>query len=167
MDDQAELTETVFKNLGRIREWVQQPRDLAALQGNDDLMAVAVELMNRVLYVSRIAAALAPDPARADRGYNKHSAIIAGMLVRCNKLYEGATMHTAHRQFELASVFYRMVLETAVHARCLMARKQYSTHQFVLASYRPEKEILTDLRAKASRRRLTPIERRIRAKIRR
>ncbi len=65
----------------------------------------------------------------------------------------------------ISATFLRLIVETSSKAQYLMKGKKSSFRSFVLASYRPEKEMLEDLQQKAATRPLLPIERRMMASI--
>ena len=157
----------VLQNLKNIKTWVDfnsPPPDFAT---NTEFMKFAVEIMNRCLYLLKIGVASAPDTATANKGYTKHRAIIVGHMVRLTKLYEGALIHICDRQLELATVFLRPIFEAAIKMEYLISSnlKKESCKDFILTSYRPEKEILQDLSSKAEERPLTQIEKRMMRKI--
>jgi hypothetical protein len=152
-------------NLAEIDNWIDSAPDTNGFRNNNDFMQFMVEAMNRSSYLLRVGAALAPDEASSGKGFTKRRAIIAGHMVRVVKLYEGLLIHTAKRQLELASIFNRLIFETAIRAEYLMQSKNKSFRQYVLSSYKPEKEMLTDLGEKASMRPLTQIEKRMRRKM--
>ena len=62
-------------------------------------------------------------------------------------------------------IFFRLLLETEIRLEYLLKAKCSTFRNFVLISYRPEKEHLADLRLKAKQRPLTPIEKRILASV--
>lgn len=158
----------IIQNLEKINEWIDfnspPPTDF---ETNTEFMKFAVEIMNRCLYLSKIGIASAPDAETAREGYTKHKAIIVGHMVRLTKLYEGALIHICDRQLELATVFLRPIFEAAIRMEYLSSpnSKAESYRNFILTSYRPEKEILQDLEAKAEKRPLIQIEKRMRRKI--
>ncbi len=130
-------------------------------------MEFIVELMNRCLYLLRVGVSLSPTEKEAEQGYSKHKAIIAGHMIRIAKLYEGLLIHTAKRQLELAAIFSRLIFETSIRMEYMIKSKskRKTIRSFVLASYKPEKEILADLDNIASHRPLIQIERRMKRKI--
>ncbi len=72
-------------------------------------------------------------------------------------------MHICAKQLELAAVFNRLIIETAVRVEYLIKAKRSSFRSFVLTSYKPEKDILAHLKAEAAHRPLAQYERRTRA----
>ena len=157
----------ILQNLKNIKAWVDfnsPPPDFAT---NTEFMKFAVEIMNRCLYLHKTGVTSAPDAKTANRGYTKHRAIIVGHMVRITKLYEGVLIHICNRQLELALVFFRPIFETAIRIEYLINSKpkRKSGRSFILASYRPEKEILQDLKDKAKERPLIQIEKRMKRKI--
>lgn len=159
--------EKLLDNLDKIDNWLSSAPDPATFQNNDDFMEFTVELMNRCLYVLRVGVSLAPNEAVAYKGYSKQRAIIVGHMVRIVKLYEGLLIHISQSQFELAAIFMRLIFETTMRMNYLMKSKSQkkTIRSFVLASYKPEKEILEDLNSKASNRPLVQIEKRIKRKV--
>ena len=116
--------------------------------------------MNRTLYLLRTGVALAPHGA-ADRGVARNGAIVLGHMVRLMKLYECFLSHATKDHLEICMIFFRLILETAIRLEYLLKAKRSTFRNFVLISYRPEKEHLADLRRKAKQRPLIPIEKRI------
>ena len=157
----------ILQNLKNIKAWVDfnsPPPDFAT---NTEFMKFVVEIMNRSLYLLKAGVASTPDAKTAQKGYTKHRAIIVGHMVRLTKLYEGALIHICGPQLELALVFFRPIFETAIRIEYLINSKpkKKSGRSFILASYRPEKEILQDLKNKAKERPLIQIEKRMKRKI--
>ncbi len=157
--------ENLFENLTEIDRWIDSAPDAASFHNNDDFMQFMVEVMNRSLYLLRVGAALAPNEKSSSKGFTKRRAIVVGHVVRIAKLYEGLLMHTAKNQLELASIFNRLIFETAIRAEYLMRSKNKSFRHYVLSSYKPEKEMLADLEEKATKRPLIQIEKRMRRKM--
>lgn len=139
--------------------------DLSLFKSNDEYMGFAVELMNRALYLLHLGVSLAPTERATDKGYTRNRAIVAGHMVRIAKLYEGFLDHVARRELELAAIFSRLIFETAGRMEYLMQARSSTFRSFILTSYRPEKEILSDLEAKREKRPLIQIEKRIMRKI--
>ncbi len=158
----------IIQNLEKINEWIDfnspPPTDSKT---NTEFMEFAVEIMNRCLYLLKIGVASAPDKETARKGYTKHRAMVVGHIVRIAKLYEGSIIHICNHQLELATVFLRPIFEAAIRMEYLISpnSKTESYRNFILISYRPEKEILQDLEAKAKKRPLIQIEKRMRRKI--
>lgn len=153
----------VLQNLKNIEAWVDFNSPPPDFGTNTEFMKFAVEIMNRCLYLLKTGVTSAPDAKTANRGYTKHRAIIVGHMVRITKLYEGALIHICNHQLELAHIFSRLILETAIMMEYLITSKskKKSSRSFILASYRPEKEMLQDLKSKAKERSLIPIEKRM------
>ena len=88
-------------------------------------------------------------------------------MVRLAKLYEGSLIHICSHKQELAHIFFRLIFETAIRMQYLITSKpkKKSCRSFILASYRPEKEMLQDLKSKAKQHSPIPIEKRIRESI--
>lgn len=162
-DDGAELQ----RKLDDISEWAAQAPDPRAFKNNGQFMTLAVDVMNRCLYLLRVGVALAPNESTAEKGYTKHKAIILGHMVRMAKLYEGFLMHTANGQLELTAIFTRLIFETDVRMRYMMGSKSSSKsiRSFILASYRSERETIGLLDEQMRHRPPTKIESRIRRKI--
>ena len=158
----------IIQNLKKIDEWIDcNSSPLADFKTNTEFMKFAVEIMNRCLYLLKTGVAAAPDAETATKGYTKYNAIIVGHMVRLTKLYEGSLIHICNHQLELATVFLRPIFEVAIRIEYLISSnsKEKSCRNFMLISYRPEKEILQDLAAKAEKRPLIQIEKRMQRKI--
>ena len=157
-----------IQNLKKINEWIDYnsppPTDFKT---NTEFMKFAVEIMNLCLYLLKTGVALAPEAEASRKGYTKHRAIIVGHIVRITKLYEGSIIHICNHQLELATVFLRPIFEAAIRMEYLISpnSKAESYRNFILTSYRPEKEILQDLEAKAEKRPLIQLEKRMKRKI--
>ncbi len=162
-------TEKILNNLAKIEKWIDEAPDPTTFQNNDDFMSFVVELMNHCLYLLKVGVALAPTEETSHNGYSKQKAIIMGHMVRLVKLYEGILIHISKRQLELATIFMRLILETSTRMNYLIASKskRKTIRSFILASYKPEKEMLTDLTAKQNNRPLINIESRIKKQIER
>ena len=154
----------IAHNIVEIDKWIDDAQPPTELESNDDFMRFSVEVMRRCLYLLRLGSSLVPYRKKVQQGYAKHGAIIVGHMVRIVKLYEGAAIHISQRQCELALVFFRLIWETAVRLTYLISSqdKRRSCQSFIIASYKPEREALRDLRVKEAKRSLLPIERRIR-----
>ncbi len=159
--------EIMLKNLTEIENWIDNAPDPSMFRSNNDFMEFAVELMNRCLYLLRVGVSLAPTEETAERGYSKQRAIIMGHMIRIAKLYEGVLIHTSKCQLELAAIFIRLIFETAMRMEYMIKSKskRKTIRSFILASYRPEREMLADLNSIASSRPLIQIEKRIKRKI--
>ena len=166
-DPVEENMKKIMENLSKIEAWIDFNSPPPVFDTNTAYMKFAVEIMNRCLSLLKISVASAPDAETAKRGYTKHRAIIVGHMVRLTKLYEGCLIHICSHQFELAHIFFRPILETATRMQYLITSKskKKSCRSFILASYRPEKEVLQDLKSKNKKRSLIPIEKRMRRKI--
>ena len=129
-------------------------------------MRFSVEVMRRCLYLLRLGVSLVPDGTK-HQGFTKHRAIVVGHMVRIVKLYEGAAIHISQQQCELALVLFRLIVETAIRMIYLITSpdKRKSCQSFILSSYKPEREMLRDLKDKRIQRSLIPIERRMRRSI--
>lgn len=157
----------IIQNLKKIEKWVDFNSPPPDYDTNTEFMKFSVEIMNRCLYLLKTGAASAPDAETAKKGYAKNEAIIVGHMVRITKLYEGVLMHICSHQQELAHIFFRLILETAIRMEYLITSKspKESFQSFIFISYRPEKEILQDLENKAKQRPLIPIENRMKESI--
>jgi len=155
----------LLKEAEEIRAWTKSAPEPSSFRNNNEFMQYTVELMNRTLYLLRVGPQLAPTQDVALKGFTKRRAIVVGHMVRIAKLYEGSLMHICAKQLELAAVFNRLIIETAVRVEYLIKAKRSSFRSFVLTSYKPEKEILAHLKAEAAQRQLAQYERRIRRKI--
>ncbi len=157
----------VLQNLKNIKAWVDFNSPPPEYDTNTEFMKFAVEIMNRCLYLLKTGAASVPDAETAKKGYAKDEAIIVGHMVRITKLYEGVLMHICSHQQELAHIFFRLILETAIRMEYLITSEspKKSLQSFILASYKPENEMLQDLENKAKQRNLIPIEKRMKKSI--
>lgn len=153
------------KRIDTIREYLRGLPNFDSLNSNNDFMVISTELMNHTLYLQRFGLSLAPNEKIAGKGVSKRHAVIMGHMVRQMKLYEGFLMHVAKRQFELASIFIRLIYETNVRVDYFISTKANSTNSYIFTSYRSEKETLIDLRAKGEKRPLIHIEQRMQSKI--
>lgn len=159
--------EKLMNKLAEIERWIDAAPDPASFRSNDDFMGFTVELMNRALYLLKVGVSLAPNQKVSERGYSKHKAIVVGHMVRITKLYEGLLIHVSKRQLELATIFTRLIFEAAMRLEYLVKskNKNASFRSFIFTSYKPEKEVLEDLNAKAASRPLIQIEKRMRRKM--
>lgn len=162
-DPAEENMEKIMENLSKIEAWVDFNSPPSVFDTHTAYMKFAVDIMNRCLYLLRIGVAASPDAETANRGYTKHRAIIVGHMVRLTKLYEGSLIHISGCHRELAHIFFRLILETAIRMEYLITSKskKKSCRSFILASYKPEREMLQDLKSKAKERSLMPIEKRM------
>ena len=160
--------EEILKNLQAIERWIDTAPDISNLRTDDDFMVIVTELMSYTLYVLRIGASSAPSEEISQKGYSKQRAVIVGHMIQIVKLYEGILMHISERQLELAIIFSRLIFETSLRMRYLIVskHKRKSFRSFLLASHKPERDILADLEKKAEKRPLIPIEKRIKNRIR-
>lgn len=159
--------EALIKNLAEIEEWAENAPNPTDFNTENEALRFFMEVMGRALYLLRAGVALAPTDEKAERGYVKRQAIIAGHMVRITKLYDGFYQHAAKQQLELAGVMMRLIVETDIRLLYFMQVKKTSAFRsYVLTSYRSDKGSLIDLNEKAKKRKLIPIERRIRNAIR-
>ncbi len=158
----------IIQNLNSIEKWVDfNSPPPSNFKTNTEFMKFSVEIMNRCLYLLKTGAVSAPNIETASKGYTKHKAIIVGHMVRLTKLYEGVLIHICSNHQELAHIFFRLIFETATRMQYLITSKpqKKSCRSFILASYKPEKEMLQDLKNKAKQKPLISIEKRMRRSI--
>ena len=157
----------IFENLEQIGNWIDQAPDPSEFKNNDDFMVFMIEIMRRCIYILRIGVLLVPCDKTSKKGYTKHRAIIAGHMVRIAKLYEGAALHVAKRQAELAGILFRLLYETSVTMEYIIQsnRKKKVIRSFILTSYRPEKRVISSLNILQKKRKLVKIEKRMSRKI--
>lgn len=157
----------IIQNIEHIRAWIKNSPDPRAFKTNNEFMHVYVQIMNYTLYFIRLVISLTKDKESSERGVTKHKAIISGLVVRISKLYDGFAKHIADHELELAAIFSRLIFETEVRLHYLLSskNKKKSIRSFILGSYKPEKEILIDLKSKSKTRKLIPIEQRIKIKV--
>jgi hypothetical protein len=158
--------EALLTDLQIVKEWALNALPLPPLRTNDDYMTIAIEVMNHAHFLLRIGISLAPTDIQADRGVTRRTAIVLGHLVRIHKLYDALRCHAAQRQRDICLILTRLLVESASKAEYLMKAGRSSFRSFVLTSYRPEKEMLEDLRRKSTLRRPLPIERRMVSSVR-
>ena len=114
-----------------------------------------------------MAISIVPTEIQSEKGLTKRRAIVLGHLVRIYKLYDAFRYHTAKREGDICGIFIRLLVETAAKMEYLMKARATSFRNFVLVSYRPEKEMIADLEQKAASRPLIPIEHRMIGSVRR
>ncbi|MYI93142.1 hypothetical protein F4083_02305, partial [Candidatus Poribacteria bacterium] len=166
--DAAEVNmDKIMETLSDIEAWIDFNSPPPVFKTNTAFMKFAVEIMNRCLYLLKLGVRASPDVETARRGYTKHRAIIVGHMVRLTKLYEGVLIHICSHHQELAHILFRLIFETATRMEYLIISKtkKKSCRSFILASYRPEKEMLQDLKSKAKQQPPIPIEKRMRKSI--
>ena len=137
------------------------------LKTDTDFIGFFVELMNKARLLLMISASLIPDEETGKRGFKKHPAIVLGHMIRLYKLFDAFTLHISRKELEIALIFSRPIYETEVKIHYLIGAKASSFKSYIITSYRAEKENLSDLEAKSKSRKLIPIEKRIRDKIKR
>ena len=166
--DAAEVNmDQIMQNLSRVEAWIDYNSPPPVFNTNTAYMKFAVEIMNRCLYLLKLGVRASPDVETARRGYTKHRAIIVGHMVRLSKLYEGVIIHICSNHQELAHIFFRLIFETTIRMEYLITSKtkKKSCQSFIFTSYRPEKDILQDLKSKAKQQLPSPIEKRMRKSI--
>lgn len=160
-NEERDQNDEVLGEIAEIEQWAARLKPLPACRTNDDFMTIAVELMVRTAILLRFVASLFPSDKTLERGVTKRRAIVVGLLVRLTKLYHGLLMHVAKKQRDLCMIFDRLLIETEAKMTYLMAARRSSFRNFVQISFRPEKEMLKDLKQKRKARKLLPIERRM------
>ncbi len=148
-------------NLNAVAAWMEANSELPRLSTDVEFMRFSVEIMNRALYLLRTGVSLSPDAESAKRGVSRNRAIPLGHLVRLMKLFECFLIHSCENRVEICMIFLRLIFETSIRLEYLLKAKRSTFRNFVLVSYRPEKEHLADLKSKAKQRPLIPIEKRI------
>ncbi len=136
--------------------------DLPTLSTQDEFMRIGVRAMNYLLVLSKAGVSL---PRPHVSGYLRRHAPLIGLAVRLVKLYEGYLGHLASREKDLAQVFSRPFIETAIKLHYLLRSDRHSARSFVETSYRAEKEMLKELNGVREERPLTPFEAMMRSDI--
>ena len=166
--DGAEVNmDKIMQNLSDIEAWIDFNSPPPVFNTNTAYMKFAVEIMNRCMYLLKLGVCASPNTETARRGYTKHRAIIVGHMVRLTKLYEGVLIHICSNHRELAHIFFRLIFETIIRMEYLITskNKKKSCQSFIFTSYRPEKDMLQDLKSKAKQQPPSPIEKRMRKSI--
>ena len=166
--DEAEVSiDKIMETLSRIEAWVNFNSPPPVFNTNTAYMKFAVEIMYRCLYLLKLGVRASPNAETAKRGYTKHRAIIVGHMVRLAKLYEGVLIHICSHHQELAHIFFRLIFETTIRMEYLITskNKKKSCRSFIFTSYRPEKDMLQDLKNKAKQQPPSSIEKRMRKSI--
>jgi hypothetical protein len=158
MDDQTAQRELVTRKTTSLRELPDPP----TLSDQPAFMSVGVQAMDIILTLGKVAVR-APRPN--GRGYTRRHAPLVGLAVRLVKLYEGYLSQLVEHRRELAIVFQRPFYESHIKLQYLIRTGRASARSFLHTSFRPEKEILTYLNGIKRKRRLIPIENRIRNSI--
>lgn len=157
MDAPDELNE----NLAAIDQWAARMSPLPSLNTNDEFMRLAVEAMNYCQYLIGAAVSIVPTETQSETGTTKRRAIVLGHLVRIYKLFDALRYHTSKRERDICLIFFRLIVETAAKMEYLMKARPSSFKNFVLISYRPEREMMAELRRKSASRPLIAIEQRM------
>ena len=160
------ISQELLAELEAVDRWALGALPLPPLTTNDDYMTLAMELMNHTQRLLRVGVFLSEEGSFVRKGFTRRRAIVLGHFVRIQKLYDALRHHTANRQRDICSIFHRLIVETASKLEYLTLAKQSSFRGFILASYKPEKEMLDDLRGKAKKRPLTAIEKRMLGSVR-
>jgi len=142
---QGERRKQVELTSAKLRDLIANAPKATDLTDNDAFMEYSVSLMNVSLSVLHLACAIAPDAFTSVHGYAPKHAIVLGHMVRVRKLFQGFLSHIANRELDLAMMFARPLHETAVRMEYLMTARPQSIRSFKLASYKPEKELLTSI----------------------
>lgn len=130
------------------------------------MMIHYMEVMGWVLYILRICVGLEPVSHREEKTYTRDEAVIVGHMVRITKLYDGFCQNAAKRQLEFCGIFMRLLSETEIKLRYLFGHGTEATaSNFVLASYKTEKQMLQYFEGLESNRELIPIEARMKRSI--
>jgi hypothetical protein len=156
----------LYRNLAVVDQWASRMLPLPSLNTNDEFMTLAMEAMNHCQCLIGVAISVVPTEVQSEKGVTKRRAIVLGHLVRIYKLYDALRYHTAKREGDICAIFVRLLVETAAKMEYLMRARATSFRNFVLASYRPEREMIADLQQKAASRPLIPIEQRMIGSIR-
>ncbi len=135
----------VIQNLKNMEKWIDSNLQRSAnFETHYDFMSFAVEVMNRCLYLLKLGVYSVQDADPANTGYPQPKAIIVGHMVRLTKLYEGALIHISGCQVELARIFFRPILETAMKIEELIRVKGPVSSDFILSASYPEPEMLRE-----------------------
>lgn len=163
-----ENRDNINQKLTEIETWIDANLSrVSDCKTNYDFMTFAVEIMNWCIYLLRVGVDPAPYEKTGNKGYTKHRAIIVGHMVRIRKLLCGAQNHISRHELELAALFTRPIFETSIRIEYFInsKAKRKTFRSFILASYKPYKETLQDLKARAKKRPLIQIEKRMKRKI--
>jgi hypothetical protein len=133
-----------------------------ALQGHDEFMTAGVDAMDSLLSLGKLSVCLRRPKAR---GYSRRHAPIVGLMVRMIKLFEGILTEIVEHRSELAEVFNRPLYEAHVKLEYLIRSPRESVVSFMKTGFRAEKEMLAFLNEVKTKRRLIPIEVRMRRSI--
>lgn len=157
--------DAIRKNLESIVTGIGKAPDPNTL--DDSKMIVHyMEVMGWTLYILRLCAGLEPDGHGEEKTYTRDEAVIVGHMVRIAKLYDGFYQNVAKRQLEFCGIFMRLLSETEIKLRYLLSHSSEATaNNFVLASYKPEKQMLQYFEELESSRELIPIEARMKRSI--
>jgi hypothetical protein len=153
--------DALYRSLDVVDQWASRMSPLPLLNTNDEFMTLAMEAMNYCQYLIGVAISVVPTEIQSEKGLMKRRAIVLGHLVRIYKLYDALRYHTAKREGDICAIFIRLLVETAAKMEYLMKARASTFKNFVLVSYRSEKEMIADLTQKAASRPLIPIEKRM------
>ncbi len=151
-------TESFDHVVQEIWKFFNERADFSALRGNDAFMEIAVPAMSRLLGLGKIVVSIRRP---GGKWYPRRFAPHLGLMVRMLKLYEGILEQTCQQKADLVTVYYRPFLEALVKLEYLMRSGPKSVRSFIETSFRPEKDMLSHLKAVGKRRELTPIEQRM------
>ena len=155
----------IYRNLDKIRDWIRNAPNPNSFKNNNQFMQFLCDLMSQCLYMMKISCMLVPKIESSQNGMTRNKAIISGHMIRIYKLFEGILIHISNRQEELANIFYRSMFETYIRMLYLMNSKNDTFKNFILTSYKSDKEVFLDLNNKSKRRQLIKIEKRILTRI--
>lgn len=129
---------------------------------SDSMMKHYMDVMAWALYVLRLSVALDPSKGQ-NAGFDRDEAVLVGLMVRIVKLYEAFYQNVAKRQLEVCGILLRTLTETEFKLRYLIlkARERSGIGNFLLASYKSEKQMLAYFSQLQEERELEPIETRM------
>ena len=151
--------EVIF--LAKTIKWIKNERDKYVFDNEHEYMEVCIELMGYLLETLHDVIALTIKSKRYSKGLKRNDAMLAGLMVRGAKLFEGTLGMARQKKMELAHIFFRCLVETSVNLAYLLNKDDSYFETFVDASFRREIEILEDIKNRAKRRSLTPREKRM------
>lgn len=147
--------------LARTLRWIKNERDKYLFHNEREYMEVCIELMSYLLDALHDVIALTVKSRRYNRGLKRNDAMLAGLMVRGAKLFEGIFDMARQMKMEFAHIFIRCLMETSVNLLYLLNKDASYFETFVNASFRREIEILQDIKKRAKGRPLTPREERM------
>lgn len=147
--------------LAKTVRWTKNERDKYLFDNEREYMEVCIELMGYLLDTLHDVIALTIKSKRYNKGLERNDAMLAGLMVRGAKLFEGILHMTRQKKMELAHIFFRCLVETSVTLTYLLNKDDSYFKTFVEASFRREIEMLEDIKNRAKGRSLTPREKRM------